>query len=141
MAKDCLEILNNGWVKDGIYTIYPNSIDGIEVYCQLELGGWTRIMNRIDNSPAFYRNWNDYKLGFGDISGNHWLGFNSINKILSNGDFMVRFEFEDSKVYFFELDLIRIASEDQNYRLTLGKLMNYTIKTAFEVHNAKNFGT
>ena len=104
-------------------------------------GGWTRIMNRVDNTTAFYRSWSDYKYGFGDINGNHWLGFNSINNILSTGDFMVRFEFENTQLDYFEVDLIKIGSESENFILTLGQLTNFTVKPYLEHNNRSEFRT
>ena len=104
-------------------------------------GGWTRIMNRVDKTNAFNKSWSDYKYGFGDINGNHWLGFNSINKILLTGDFMARFEFENSQFYYFEVDLIKIGSESQNFILTLGQVTSYTIKTNLAYNNGCEFHT
>ena len=142
MIRGCLDIYNSGIQVDGVYTIYPNSTEGIQVYCEMAKGGWTRIMNRIIGGNAFFKVLNDFKLGFGDINGNHWLGFNSINKILSTGDFMVRFEFDSStQKYFSELDLIKIAPEDQLFKLTLGNLVNYTIRANFQGHSGQRFCT
>ena len=104
-------------------------------------GGWTRIMNKVNNANAFYRNWSDFKSGFGDINENHWLGFNLINMILSTDDFMVRFEFENSILEYFEFDLIKIGSESQNFILTLGQLTNYTIKPDIMYDNRSEFRT
>ena len=104
-------------------------------------GGWTRVMNRISNTNEFYRGFSDYKTGFGDIIRNHWLGFNSIKKILSTIDFMVRFEFENSQLDYFEVDLIKIGSESQNFILTLGKLTKYSIEPNLKYHNRSQFRT
>ena len=32
------------------------------------------IQRRIDDSVNFDRNWKDYEVGFGDTSGNYWIG-------------------------------------------------------------------
>ena len=98
-------------------------------------------MNRVDNNNAFNKNWSDYKTGFGDINGNHWLGFNSINKILSTGDFVARFEFQNSTLDYFEVDLIKIGSESQKFILTLGQLTNFNIKPDLVSHNRSEFRT
>lgn len=31
-------------------------------------------MKRLDGSVDFYRDWNDYKNGFGELTGEFWLG-------------------------------------------------------------------
>ena len=143
VPKECLDIFKRGVSQDGVYKIYPNSTEGIQVYCEMGKGGWTRIMNRIDNGTAFDRSWNDFKIGFGDINDNHWLGFNSISRILSIGKIMVRFEFmsQASPLDFFEFDQIMIASESLKYKLTLGTLGNHNIMVDFGYHNGTVFST
>ena len=46
------------------------------VYCDQTSnnGGWTVIQRRYDCSTDFYRNWNDYKYGFGELHREFWLG-------------------------------------------------------------------
>ena len=136
-----MDILHVGNQQDGIYTIYPNSTEGIQVFCEMAKGGWTRIMNRVDITNAFVKGWSDFKTGFGAINGNHWLGFNSINKILSTNNFMVRFEFENSQLDYFEVDHIKIGSESQNFILTFGQLTKYTILPVFTRINGSIFHT
>ena len=38
-------------------------------------GGWTVLLKRQDGSVEFYRNWADYKSGFGNLEGEHWLAW------------------------------------------------------------------
>ena len=37
-------------------------------------GGQTVIMRRNSEMTDFYRNWTEYKVGFGQPSQNHWIG-------------------------------------------------------------------
>ncbi|XP_033725981.1 fibrinogen beta chain-like isoform X2 [Pecten maximus] len=60
----------------GVYCITPVQGNSFNVYCDVdsEGGPWTVIQNRQSEEVYFYRNWDQYKTGFGDLSGNYWLG-------------------------------------------------------------------
>ncbi|KAF8789157.1 Techylectin-5B like protein [Argiope bruennichi] len=88
---DCLEILENGESKSGEYTIWPRhrifNGNQLTVYCDMETdgGGWTVIQRRGNFSETidFYRNWTEYKYGFGNISEEFWIGdgFGKVNNV------------------------------------------------------------
>ena len=53
----------------------------IKVFCDMETdgGGWTVIQRRVDDKVDFQRNWYDYKHGFGDLTGNFWIGLENMH--------------------------------------------------------------
>ena len=53
-----------------MYTIKPDNLHAFDVFCDqtTEGGGWTVFQRRLNGSVDFYRYWNDYKCGFGDLN-------------------------------------------------------------------------
>ncbi|CAH1252203.1 ANGPT2 [Branchiostoma lanceolatum] len=93
-TMDCGEIYRNfkGRMDSGIYTIYPRSSDGensapLRVFCRVEAGrAWTVIQRRQDGSVDFYdRTWEDYSRGFGNLTGEFWLGNDNIHLLTNQG--------------------------------------------------------
>ncbi|CAG2247465.1 unnamed protein product [Mytilus edulis] len=62
--------------KSGVYKIYPDRTSGFHVFCDMKSyeGGWTVIQNRTNDYIGFYRDWDAYKDGFGDLKTDFWLG-------------------------------------------------------------------
>ncbi|XP_053696517.1 angiopoietin-related protein 2-like [Sabethes cyaneus] len=69
----------------GLYRIQlrPGFTHPFDVYCdqQYEDGGWTVIQNRYDGSVDFFRGWDQYEEGFGDMHGEFWLGLRKIHEL------------------------------------------------------------
>ncbi|VDI30966.1 Hypothetical predicted protein [Mytilus galloprovincialis] len=74
-SKDCGDITG----LRGVYTINPDRDScGFSVYCDMTTdgGGWTVFHNRINGNVEFYRDWEEFELGFGDVETEFWLGDN-----------------------------------------------------------------
>ena len=75
---DCYDALLQGHNESGVYSLQINNVtSSVDVFCDMETDGegWTVLLKRQDGSVDFYRNWADYKNGFGDFEGEHWLGW------------------------------------------------------------------
>ncbi|KAL1281567.1 hypothetical protein QQF64_000370 [Cirrhinus molitorella] len=102
MPFDCSDIYKSGQTFSGIYTIYPVGDDPVWVYCHMisddkdeNKGGWTVIQRRMDGSVNFYRPWNQYKRGFGNVEGEYWLGLENMYQLTRNRKYKLRVDMED----------------------------------------------
>ena len=60
----------------------------------------------------FYRNWADYKHGFGDHNKEFWLGNEQIHQLTKSGDMKLRVELEahDGRTAWAEYDTFRLLN-------------------------------
>ena len=78
------------------------------------------IQRRFDGSEDFYRNWADYKAGFGDPSGEFWFGNENLHQLTKDGNYRLRIELvEDGTVAVVEYGTFIIGDEMSKYTLTV----------------------
>ena len=83
---------------------------------------WTVIVRRFDGSGDYNRSWDEYKQGFGDASGEYWLGNEYLHYLTSSRAYKLRFDLEDwdGNTRYAEYSSFVVNSEADNYRLLLG---------------------
>ncbi|NXM99039.1 ANGP4 protein, partial [Sylvia borin] len=133
--QDCAEVHRAGIHASGIYTLHianlsepkklPPACPSLpwQAYCDMETdrGGWTIIQLRANGSLSFQRSWKEYKQGFGDASGEYWLGNEAVHLLTSRVPYALRVELQDwegGQVYA-HYGKFQLGSERQFYRLSL----------------------
>ncbi|XP_061185135.1 multiple epidermal growth factor-like domains protein 11 [Saccostrea echinata] len=145
-AIDCLDILNTGNKRTGIYQIHPwNNSTSKEVVCDMDTmgGGWTVFQKRIDGSVSFSRNWTEYQHGFGNTSTEYWLGNDAIHELTRNSSSLyVKIQNTNGHHYFRYYSDFRISGADDDFKLHLGSYSNGTARESLIAsNNDKTFKT
>ena len=124
VQKDCLSWYQKGFTQDRVYHIKIKD-QTIKVFCDMTTqgGGWTVFQKRFDGSVNFHRNWHDYKNGFGEVTGEYWLGLewiHSLTTIKPKTELLIWGKSFDAEENFAQFEGFRVESEDLKYRVTTG---------------------
>ena len=127
-----------------MYSVNPDGRGYFDVYCDMrtDSGGWIVFQRRQDGSVNFYRGWNDYKAGFGKLTGEFWLGNDKIHRLTASRPSALRVELEDwngVKVYA-KYGKFNISDEQALYRLEVGSYSG-TAGDSLAPHNNMVFST
>ena len=97
-------------------------------------GSMQVFQRRYNGSVDFFRNWTDYKSGFGSASGEFWMGNDNIHSLTSNGSIVLRIDMEafDGETRFAEYTGFSVDDESTNYALRLTSYL--TTSTAGELN-------
>ena len=146
--RDCLQHKQVGVKVNGVYKIHQNILKIIQVYCDqtTDGGGWTVFQRRIDGSVDFFRDWENYKQGFGNLQNEHWLGNENIFTLTLQGlyprgnelriDMMNAKKIQKSVRYAN----FHIANAATKYTLHVNGF-NGTIDDALKYNNRQKFST
>ena len=148
-ANDCYDIYKKGWRSDGVYAIQKkNQNVFLSTHCTMSIhgGGWTTVQRRIDGSVNFARTWEEYKQGFGDLSGEFWYGNEQLHNLTRDRNSELLFVLEDTEGVFYYpfYGEVHIDSEENKYKLTFGaysNIGNTDITNDLPYHNNMHFST
>ncbi|XP_035829198.1 angiopoietin-related protein 7 [Aplysia californica] len=116
---------------------------GIRAVCDTETdnGDWIVIQRRASAAVDFYRDWADYKSGFGDLFGNFWFGLENIHQLTSQEKYELRIDMKyKGEDYYASYKNFKLSGESERYRIHIsGFSGNVADKMAY--HNGLEFTT
>ncbi|KFB41112.1 AGAP012539-PA-like protein [Anopheles sinensis] len=99
--------------------------------------------HRFDGSIDFYRNWTEYRNGFGNMFGEFWLGLEYVHQITKNRPHELLVEMKDfhGNYGYAKYDEFVIGSEYEKYELKKLGTYSGTAGDAMEYHKNQKFST
>uniref|UniRef100_A0A7M5VAE5 Fibrinogen C-terminal domain-containing protein n=1 Tax=Clytia hemisphaerica TaxID=252671 RepID=A0A7M5VAE5_9CNID len=153
--QDCLEFLQAGFRKNGLYKIHGPRFSEINVFCDQtsQGGGFTTIMRRQDGSVNFQRPWKDYKFGFGKLLTEFWFGNENMHDLTKStfapksSTLLINMRMKgQTKPVYAKYDTFEIGNEASKYTLKIsgasGNASHLTGSDSFlGYHNNMKFST
>ncbi|XP_038110991.1 microfibril-associated glycoprotein 4 isoform X2 [Culex quinquefasciatus] len=125
LLQTCSKTTNR---NSGVQLIHPQPgfREPFEVFCDQEYegGNWIVIQNRYEGSVHFYRGWNDYVRGFGNLNGEFWLGLDRIHELT----YSKRYE-------------LHVIIEDWEGHRTVARYSAFLVAGPEEKYTLKSLGT
>ena len=115
-----------------MYKIDPDGLGEFEVFCDQKTagGGWTVFQKRQNGAVDFFRTWDYYKRGFGNLNDEFWLGLDKIHRLTVSGSYKLRVDLEDlhGNTVFVAYISFAVTSEGAKYQLSLGSYSGTLIR-------------
>lgn len=138
--------------QDDVYTIRVSTLPPFPVYCDMSAEGWTVIQRRVDGGVNFFRNWHDYKEGFGEAGWNteYWIGLERLYHLTNQRSYSLRITMRIGNMEFRYANYERfwIDGESEQYRLhvrgfsgTAGDALEFTGLDGARLHQGAPFST
>lgn len=132
--------------SNDIHEVQLSHSESFPALCNSEIAGpgWIVIQQRINGIENFQRDWESYKNGFGNFSGDFFLGLEKIHRLTYNQphELYIHMERYNGGTFFARYDSFQIGSEDSHYQLS--NLGSYSGNAEFDrmrYSEGENFST
>ncbi|XP_035893499.1 microfibril-associated glycoprotein 4-like [Anopheles stephensi] len=104
---------------------------------------WIVFQRRSNGSLNFNRNWTEYRDGFGDVRGDHWLGLDKLHAIVQmrQHELLIVLEDFDGVIAYAHYDDFRIGNETEKYVIKSVGRYKGTAGDSFSSHRDEKFST
>ena len=101
------------------------------------------IQRRMDGSVNFNRNWSELEAGFGNLSGEYWLGLIYIHRLTASASQELRVDLEDfeNKTAFARYRSFTVAEATTQYRLQVSSYHSGTAGNSIGYNSGQKFST
>ncbi|KAM9326272.1 tenascin-R [Gastrophryne carolinensis] len=143
--QDCAQHLLNGDTQSAVYYVYINGdqSQSMPVFCDMTTdgGGWIVFQRRQNGLTDFFRKWSDYRIGFGNLEDEFWLGLDSLYKLTSQGRYELRIDMRDRQeaVYAY-YNKFSVGDLRSLYKIRIGDY-NGTAGDSLTYHQGRPFST
>ncbi|KAL6490209.1 hypothetical protein MHYP_G00005540 [Metynnis hypsauchen] len=143
---DCTQIMKNGKMESGVYTIYVanNRSRPLQVYCDMttDNGGWIVFQRRNTGKLDFMKRWRQYMQGFGELTEEFWLGLEKLHELTNTPTrYEVRFDLGlGTERAFAVYDDFKVGTSKQKFKLTVGNYRG-NAGDAMTYHQGRLFST
>lgn len=136
----------------GVYSILKNSEGNFlkerffnKQFCKKINEHYWTVIQRRDNytiQQDFNVSWTDYKVGFGDVEKDFWMGNNFLARFSAGNNLTLRIELEDfdGNTAWAEYEEFAVGSENQQFMLTVGGYSG-NASDALSSHSGSGFST
>ncbi|XP_041374124.1 angiopoietin-1-like [Gigantopelta aegis] len=161
IMQDCTEGFMSGHygTQRDVFWVFPNQAPvPFKVECWMEDGGKTVMQHQKIGDVSFARSWAEYRSGFGQLRGDHWLGNDHVFYITNNRPQTLliavvsrQYTYNgDTTIRYHYYDRFKISDESSQYRLTfttessinsLGDCLTGLKNAPFSTSDVNNAGT
>ncbi|XP_068035064.1 LOW QUALITY PROTEIN: tenascin-X-like [Anomalospiza imberbis] len=143
--KDCAEEQLNGPgpSRETLIFLRGDPARPLRVFCDMETdgGGWLVFQRRQDGSTDFWRGWESYARGFGNVSGEFWLGNEALHELTTATPTELRVDLRTARDSAFALYRdFAVGGAEERYRLRVGAFSG-TAGDALSYHSGSPFST
>ncbi|XP_043353114.1 tenascin-X [Dermochelys coriacea] len=143
--RDCVEEQLNGPGPSREVTIYlgGDRQRPLQVYCDMETdgGGWLVFQRRMNGETDFWRDWQDYARGFGNLSREFWLGNDALHQLTAAAEQELWVDLRaGTEAAYARYQRFRVDPPSEHYRLHLDGYRG-TAGDALSYHSGSVFST